>query len=131
MRQLRQKLPDERVLVGLRRRAFHVPAAARHELDLPPAVDHDDPLGLITGREILEPGVVRRLRVYRSEAMRVLTLVNLVLWVVLFAGWVPYTLMVGPMDPAAIEVRWILAATACMQLALFGLRIARHRPVLG
>ena len=63
--------------------------------------------------------------------MRVLTVVNLLLWVVLFVGWVPYTLMVGPMDPAAIEVRWILAITACLQLGLFGLRIARHRPVLG
>ncbi|HET9782483.1 MAG TPA: hypothetical protein VFR33_11985 [Candidatus Dormibacteraeota bacterium] len=63
--------------------------------------------------------------------MRALTVVNLVLWVVLFIGWVAYTLLVGPMDPAVNEVRWILGVTACLQLALFGLRIARHRPVLG
>ena len=63
--------------------------------------------------------------------MRALTVVNLVLWTVLFVAWIPYTLMVGPMDPAAVEVRCILGITACLQLALFGLRIARHRPVLG
>jgi hypothetical protein len=63
--------------------------------------------------------------------MRALTVVNLVLWTVLFVALVPYTLAVGWMDPAAIEVRWILAATAGLQLVLFGLRIARHRPVLG
>jgi hypothetical protein len=63
--------------------------------------------------------------------MRALTVVNLLLWAVLFVAWVPYTLMVGPMDPTGIEVRWILGVTACLQFALFGLRIARRRPVLG
>ena len=63
--------------------------------------------------------------------MRALTAINLILWAVLFSGWVPYTLMAGPMDPTSVEVRWILCATALLQLALFGLRMARHRPVLG
>ena len=58
-------------------------------------------------------------------------MVNIALWAVLFVAWVPYTLVVGWMDPAAIEMRWILATTAGLQLALFSLRIARHRPVLG
>ena len=58
-------------------------------------------------------------------------MVNIALWAVLFVAWVPYTLVVGWMDPAAIEMRWILATTAGLQLALFALRIARHRPVLG
>lgn len=63
--------------------------------------------------------------------MRALTVVNLLLWAVLFVGWVPYTLMAGAMDPTSVEVRWILSITAGLQLALFGLRIARRRPVLG
>jgi hypothetical protein len=63
--------------------------------------------------------------------MRALTVVNLLLWAVLFVAWIPYTLMVGPMDPASVEVRWILCITAALQLALFGLRMARRRPVLG
>jgi hypothetical protein len=63
--------------------------------------------------------------------VRVLTLVNLVLWVVLFTASIPYTLAAGWMDPTSVEVRWILTITAGMQIALFGLRVARHRPVLG
>ncbi|HKC18515.1 MAG TPA: hypothetical protein VKE27_02695 [Candidatus Dormibacteraeota bacterium] len=63
--------------------------------------------------------------------MRLLTIVNLLLWAVLFVAWVPYTLAVGWMDPASVEVRWILSITAGLQLALFGLRITRRRPVLG
>jgi hypothetical protein len=63
--------------------------------------------------------------------VRALTFVNLVLWVVLFAAWVPYTLAAGWIDPTGVEVRWILTITAGMQIALFGLRAARHRPVLG
>ena len=60
-----------------------------------------------------------------------LTYVNLVLWVVLFAASIPYTLAAGWMDPTSVEVRWILTITAGMQVALFGLRKARHRPVFG
>ena len=63
--------------------------------------------------------------------MRLLTIVNLGLWVLLFAAWIPYTLALGPMDATSVEVRWILTITAGMQIALFGLRLARHRPVLG
>jgi hypothetical protein len=54
-----------------------------------------------------------------------------VLWAVLFVAWIPYALVAGPMDPTSAEVRWILCITAGLQLGLFGLRIARHRPVLG
>ena len=63
--------------------------------------------------------------------MRALTIVNLVIWAILFVAWTPYTLAVGWSDPASVEVRWILSITAGLQMALFGLRIARHRPVLG
>lgn len=63
--------------------------------------------------------------------MRVLTIVNLVLWGVLFVAWVPYTSIVGWADPASVEVRWILAVTAFLQVALFAFRIQRRRPVLG
>jgi hypothetical protein len=63
--------------------------------------------------------------------MRVLTIVNLALWIVLFVGWIPYTSLVGWADPTSVEVRWILTVTAFLQVALFGLRIQRRRPVLG
>ena len=63
--------------------------------------------------------------------MRALTIVNLALWVVLFAAWIPYTLAAGWTDPTSVEVRWILTLTAGLQIALFGLRAARQRPVLG
>jgi hypothetical protein len=63
--------------------------------------------------------------------MRALTIVNLILWVALFLAWMPYTALVGWADPASVEVRWILAVTACLQAFLFGLRIRRRRPVLG
>ncbi|HUE67158.1 MAG TPA: hypothetical protein VMP38_03175 [Candidatus Acidoferrum sp.] len=63
--------------------------------------------------------------------MRGLTIVNLALWVVLAGAWIPYTLAAGWMDPTSVEVRWILTLTAGMQIALFGLRAARRRPVLG
>jgi hypothetical protein len=63
--------------------------------------------------------------------MRAMTIVNLVLWGVLFLAWMPYTALVGWSDPASVEVRWILVLTAFLQVALFGLRIRRHRPVLG
>jgi hypothetical protein len=63
--------------------------------------------------------------------VRALTIVNLVLWVILLIAWTPYTLAAGWLDPTSIEVRWILTITAGLQIALFGLRMARHRPVLG
>jgi hypothetical protein len=63
--------------------------------------------------------------------VRALTIVNLVLWVILLVAWMPYTLAAGWMDPTSVEVRWILTITAGLQVALFGLRMARHRPVLG
>jgi hypothetical protein len=63
--------------------------------------------------------------------VRALTFVNLVLWLVLFGAWIPYTLAAGWMDPTSVEVRWILTMTAGMQLGLFELRRAMHRPVLG
>jgi len=63
--------------------------------------------------------------------MRVLTIVNGFLWTLLFVAWVPYTTTFGWSDPASIEVRWILAITAGLQLMLFALRLRRHAPVLG
>lgn len=63
--------------------------------------------------------------------MRLLTIVNLCLWLVLFVAWIPYTALVGAEDPASVEVRWILMVTAFLMAVLFALRIRRKRPVLG
>jgi MYXO-CTERM domain-containing protein len=63
--------------------------------------------------------------------MRALTIVNLVLWMVLFAAWIPYTAVVGISDPASVEVRTILAVTAFLMGLLAAVRIRRRRPVLG
>lgn len=63
--------------------------------------------------------------------MRALTIVNLVLWVFLLVAWMPYALAAGWADPTSVEVRWILTITAGLQVALFGMRAARRRPVLG
>ena len=63
--------------------------------------------------------------------MRIMTIVNLVLWGVLFLGWAPYTALVGFNDPVSIEVRWILGITAALQLLLVGYRMRVRRPVLG
>jgi hypothetical protein len=63
--------------------------------------------------------------------VRALTIVNLVLWVFLLVAWMPYTLAAGWVVPTSVEVRWILTITAGLQVALFGMRAARRRPVLG
>jgi membrane associated rhomboid family serine protease len=63
--------------------------------------------------------------------MRLLTIVNVCLWVVLFAAWIPYTALVGPADPASVEVRWILAVSAVLMGLLAVLRVRRRRPILG
>ena len=63
--------------------------------------------------------------------MRILTIVNLCLWVVLFLARIPYTTMVGFTDPVSVEVRWILTVTAALMALLFALRLRRRRPVLG
>ena len=63
--------------------------------------------------------------------MRILTIVNLALWTLLFLAWIPYTAVAGMADPTSAEVRWILAVTAVLMLALALLRIRKGRPVLG
>ena len=63
--------------------------------------------------------------------MRIITIVNLCLWALLFIGWAPYTALVGLNDPVSVEVRWILAITAGLQLLLVGYRMRVGRPVLG
>jgi hypothetical protein len=63
--------------------------------------------------------------------LRGLTVVNLLLWAVLFVAWAPYTAAFGWADPVSVEVRWILTLTAGLQLLLIGFRMARRRPVLG
>jgi len=63
--------------------------------------------------------------------LRVLTAINLALWIVIFAAWVPYTLGVGWSDAVSVEVRWILSVTAALLLFLGFLRVRRHRPVFG
>ncbi len=68
---------------------------------------------------------------YRNEDVRALTIVNLLLWCFLFLGSIPYAEVAGWSDPVSVQVRWILAVTAALQLLLFGLRMRRHRPVLG
>lgn len=63
--------------------------------------------------------------------LRAFTAVNLALWLILFLGWVPYTIAVGVADPVSVEIRWILASTWVMMMLLVLLRIRRGRPVLG
>ncbi len=63
--------------------------------------------------------------------MRALTIVNLVLWMVLFVAWMPYGAAVGMSDPVSVEVRTILAVSALLMGLLALVRIRRGRPVLG
>jgi len=63
--------------------------------------------------------------------LRVMTIVNLSLWSVLFAAWVPYAIAVGPADPVSAEVRTILAVSLVLMGLLALVRLRRHRPVLG
>ena len=63
--------------------------------------------------------------------LRVVTIVNLSLWSVLFVAWVPYTFAVGPADPVSVEVRTILVVTLLLMMLLSLVRLRRRRPVLG
>jgi hypothetical protein len=63
--------------------------------------------------------------------LRVSTIINIAMWVVLLLAWIPYTMAVGFSDPVSTEVRWILASTWVMMMLLVLLRIRRGRPVLG
>ena len=63
--------------------------------------------------------------------MRVLTIVNLVLWCVLFIACIPYLMLAGLAGRVTTDVLWILVVTACLQAALFALRLGNRRPVLG
>ena len=63
--------------------------------------------------------------------MRVLTVVNVGLWALLFLAWIPYTALVGLADPVSVEVRWILVVTAAMMGVLAAVRVKRRRPILG
>jgi hypothetical protein len=63
--------------------------------------------------------------------LRVFTIVNIAMWVVLFLAWIPYTMAVGFSDPVSTEVRWILASTWVLMMLLALLRVRRGRPVLG
>ncbi len=68
---------------------------------------------------------------YPNDRMRVLTIVNLILWFVVFAIWAPYTASVGIYDTISVEVGWILFITAVLMGLLALLRIRRGRRVLG
>ena len=63
--------------------------------------------------------------------LRIMTIVNLSLWSVLFVAWVPYTVAMGPADPVSSEVRTILVVTVLLMGLLGLVRIRRRRPVLG
>ncbi len=63
--------------------------------------------------------------------LRVMTIVNLSLWSVLFVAWIPYTIAMGPADPVSAEVRTILVATMLLMGLLALVRMRRRRPVLG
>ena len=63
--------------------------------------------------------------------MRVMTIVNLSLWAVLLAAWIPYTIAVGPADPVSTEVRGILVVSLLLLMFLGLVRMRRHSPVLG
>ena len=63
--------------------------------------------------------------------MRYFSILNLCLWSVLFVAWIPYLVLVGIGDRVSVEVLWILAVTAGLQLLLVGLRARSSRPLLG
>lgn len=63
--------------------------------------------------------------------MRVLTIVNVGLWVLLFLAWIPYTALVGLADPVSVEVRWILVVTGALMGVLGVVRVKGRRPILG
>ena len=63
--------------------------------------------------------------------LRLLTIVNVCLWSVLFVAWVPYTLAVGVADSVSVEVRTILVVSLLLMMLLGLVRLRRHRPVLG
>ena len=63
--------------------------------------------------------------------LRVMTIVNLSLWSVLFVAWIPYTIAMGPADPVSAEVRTILVGTMLLMGLLALVRVRRRRPVLG
>ncbi len=63
--------------------------------------------------------------------MRYFSVLNLCLWCVLFVAWIPYLTLVGFGDRVSVEVFWILAVTAGLQLLLVGLRARVRRPLLG
>lgn len=63
--------------------------------------------------------------------MRAFTVVNLILWVLLFGMWIPYVLAVGLADPVSQQVMLILGVTAVLMLFLGAYRIRRRRPILG
>ncbi|OLC18807.1 MAG: hypothetical protein AUH80_01980 [Chloroflexi bacterium 13_1_40CM_4_65_16] len=63
--------------------------------------------------------------------LRVMTIVNLSLWSVLFVAWIPYTIAVGSADPVSVQVRTILVVTILLMMLLGIVRLRRRRPVLG
>ena len=63
--------------------------------------------------------------------MRVFTLINLVLWVVLFGLWIPYVLAVGIGDATSQQVLLILSVTAVLIVLLGAYRMSRRRAILG
>ena len=58
--------------------------------------------------------------------MRVLTAVNLSLWVLLFVEWVAYSERVGFADPVSGQVMAILGVSAVLLLFLGGLRLRKR-----
>lgn len=63
--------------------------------------------------------------------MRVFSIVNLVLWVVLFGAWLPYAMTMGFGDSTTVDVMVILVVTAGLMIFLGAYRRAGHRPLLG
>ena len=63
--------------------------------------------------------------------MRAFSILNLSLWCVLFVGWIPYLSLVGFADRVSVEVFWILAVTAALQLLQVGRRARARSPLLG
>jgi hypothetical protein len=63
--------------------------------------------------------------------MRAFSILNLSLWCVLFVAWIPYLSLVGFGDRVSVEVLWILAVTAGLQLLQVGMRARARRPLLG
>jgi hypothetical protein len=61
--------------------------------------------------------------------LRVFFAFNLLLWCVLFLGWLGYVALMGLADPVSVRVGFVLAITAALLTVQGVIRWRRHRRV--